>query len=649
MNDFDPGPLLTYGYEEGEDRVRSLMDVFESLMGVNITLIQAQSPKTDCKNNIYVNFHDTMAYCHGMHEVTHWYFGSDPQVTSAYLSQYSSNLAGKLSGSLAAEGIRTLNSMLSELFPLVVNILEDRRVIELGKRIYIGTGTALEQELVGSIRSNVDKMIKGDLDDYYAMTTMNKLVFLYTLMGYYDRPTIVKVIAKFQTSDFSFNAATIIGKALDDVIGTDFNYAVSSSVILMEELAIIASSTIKMKGLRYRITLMSNGGASLRKPSRIVRGIELIVGTDSAPPKDLAGGGVSADGQRNKVLNKSQRNSVKDINSTTDALRKDKIGQKPAAGGTPAVKKPDGSKVKSAKDKGTDKMDAKVSDAYLKLAEKGREMSGMTSQADENPTDKMFKDVTDIAQGAAVPRLECVIGGGSLMNPTGRSDEVRSKLASIRGARKRKLCEDGDDIDIQALIQAKLGGVLGSTNIFIKERRDSGIDLLVVADCSGSMRGNVKYLNSGVSDIVAATEDINVNVELWGFNTTMYVFDKPCDLTNYVGGLTDMLPVLEASMMWALAPSSRRRAVILITDGSPTSVRGTVTTGDPREDLRVLVKEIRDNDVMFSVLAVDMSKDDCDGMYGREGYGLIKGEELGDALVDTVGSIVEQHLRRSFS
>jgi hypothetical protein len=219
--------------------------------------------------------------------------------------------------------------------------------------------------------------------------------------------------------------------------------------------------------------------------------------------------------------------------------------------------------------------------------------------------------------------------------------------------RKFQLSDEGDDIDVESYIEASANNELHEDpRVFLKIRKESGMELLVLGDVSGSMLGaGLELLDQAMSDIEFATKP-EIKVHQWAFSMEVYVFDK---LGSFRGvprimhGGTAIVQALDAAFEWA-KNSKSQRAIILATDGFPTTCRGRNSVGDPTQDMRNLLSEIGRAGITLSVLCYggEGTRAHYDASFGAGGYGLFDNKQgLSQGLLQAARALVINHIKKS--
>ena len=228
---------------------------------------------------------------------------------------------------------------------------------------------------------------------------------------------------------------------------------------------------------------------------------------------------------------------------------------------------------------------------------------------------------------------------------------MRKDLEKLRMRRKYRLAEEGDDVDTEEYLEAMLNGELDDARVFLDVKRESGMELLLLGDVSGSMLGwGIDALDYATADIKAAA-GTHIKVLQWGFSNEVFVFTKNGsfrDVPDMRNGGTYLVQAVDAAVEWARA-SKTERAIILLTDGYPTSLRGRKSTGEAILDMRNVLTEAKADGIVLSVLAIGSasSKDIYDRAFGAKNYGHVTNKiTLGNALRDAAQALLKAHIKR---
>ena len=125
---------------------RRVIDIFAGLMDATIWLKQGAQGMTDCERYLYVPLHDPEAYIITVHELSHWYFGSNMLARDIFVDDYTARLT--LRFKMAGSPIVTQPAFaenFKELARFLINLFDDHRCAALWGRIYPGDDETLRQ------------------------------------------------------------------------------------------------------------------------------------------------------------------------------------------------------------------------------------------------------------------------------------------------------------------------------------------------------------------------------------------------------------------------------------------------------------------------------------------------------------------------
>jgi hypothetical protein len=286
---------------------------------------------------------------------------------------------------------------------------------------------------------------------------------------------------------------------------------------------------------------------------------------------------------------------------------------------------------------GAEKMNERVSAAKAEL---GKQRKSEKEQSTEQLSS---------AAAACGVRATHVTPTSKLPNPSKSAGSTRRYLEQVKLEQERLASHTGTRVNVQKLIQARASGNMGSTPLFQKKNEVGGMQLLILADVSGSMAGQgLEILDQAIADVEFACRGLKVDLNLWTFSSDLFFFSKVGSVRNVPGmsmSLTNMVQSLDTAIEWQ-KQGKGDRAIILMTDGMPTHLRGRKTTGSALEDLAAVMKEIRREGVVLTTLAIGGYLDLFDRVFGKGMYGMVKHiDELPNALTNAVKVIIEAHLK----
>jgi hypothetical protein len=286
---------------------------------------------------------------------------------------------------------------------------------------------------------------------------------------------------------------------------------------------------------------------------------------------------------------------------------------------------------------GAEKMNARIAAAKAELGKQAK------NEEDEEET-----DLVQAGKDCKVT-VRLVTPEHPPVKPTRSAEGVRRYLDEVRAEQEMVTARFGPRLNIQKAIQARVGGNLSSIPVFQKVTEHKGLELLLVVDVSASMVGfPLEAVNQAVADVAHACKDLNVSLNLWAFSDVIYPFTKIGNLNSsqIYNSSTHLIGALDMASEWAKHKKSAR-AILLMTDGFPSYLRGRNSTGDALKDFSNVVREIRGEGIVLSILAIGNNKTGYDKLFGERQYALIaEPKDITAGVVNSVRLIVEAHLRR---
>lgn len=574
----------------------TLVEIFTKLCGLEeLELRDAHFGHTDCATFVAANFNDPEAYLTIEHELSHIFFDSDLALGEEFRKQLVEELLQKAGFKLTSTEMAPYRQTLEQFIHHIWNCLEDHRVRSLWEEIYPGGGWFLGERWKNVAEHCMEEAAEKDLLTYIARTAA---------IGK-DTPGAPEVfkLCKVHID----NARSIVDR-------TDKKTCLAITKQLVDNIANTLLDWAKQNNKPVPQNKHGRGGNSddyeqdLLKHAKQVKmvpdnatdfgntpqirkdGLSKIVqmtgacnsteGIGAGDPQYNPMGGKDVLPHQLKRVTASDIKQVKQIS---------KMATLAAKGNEKAQKE-----LEKLIEKGTSQMKRKIRMAKAELAR------GV--KTDPEQSDKV--EFLNAAKAAGIKAI--VIDKPTPLPPASSgSNRVQGELEKIRMMKKTKLYEEGDDIDIEAFISAKINGELEEAKVFKSTTKEAGLELLILSDCSGSMYGaGIDMVDQAMSDIRHATKNLKVDTKLWAFSNSLYVFTKPGSLAGVGGGGTDLIPALDAALEWA-RQSKANRGIIMLTDGYPTSCRRRNSTGNPRRDMYNVIKEAQQENIVISILCIN--------------------------------------------
>lgn len=595
--------------QEVYDRSLTLVEIFTGLCGLEtLALNQAAYGHTDCKTFVAANFGDPEAYLTVEHEISHIFFDSDLDMASTFNEVYISELLQKANVQQGSPEAHGYEQALKGIIHNAWNALEDHRVRSLWAEIYPGGGYYLKQRWNNIAEHCMKDVATQDILAYVARTIATgedtpEAPEQFRLC----KPEIDKAAAMVQKADKKtcLAATRIMLDAISDILldwAKQNQQPAHNNSMNNESFEQDLLKHTKQVGLSdFKDTDLSSAKKNPQKLDAFAKIVQLTGCTSSSVPEDETGAGdtkyngLGAHDIDKKPMDgpasyRDKRKSVK-ASTITGIKKLSKMARLAAEGNEKAD-----DALKDMIKKGTNEMKRKIQAAKSELFKSPPVLE------DPDACDKVEYDTAAASAGITAIHVK---EGPDLPKPSKGAYRIQAELNRLRMAIRRQLQEEGDDLDIEAFIDAKISKSLEDAKIFTDFTKDRGIELLVLTDCSGSMYGNgIAMVDQAMSDIMEATKNLKVKCHLWGFSDYLYTFSKPMSVKGTGGGGTDLIPALDCAIEWA-SQSKTKRGIIMLTDGYPTSCRNRKSTGNPREDMKNVIEEARKNDVVLSILCIN--------------------------------------------
>jgi hypothetical protein len=585
-------------------RAAGLVSTFSSILSKELKLQDFPNGCTDCATFIRAPLSNPEGYLVVEHELSHNLFGTDLVLTEAFREKAVERLLRRAGIQTTHPDAAPYKGKLNTLVHHLWNVLEDHRVRWLWSILYPGGGAFLGQRW--------HDIAEYEFDEQQCETD---------LLSYLGRRAAG--VETTTAPDRFRECGKQIIKAKNLVEGVDAEACLAITARLIDD---IADDLLE----RYPPNKTQEAKAKLNALCQNIGG-GLNGGQEQGDPigNPMGGRDISEPEGKKRRPTASQ---LKRINQVLTAKDDDES------------KSVDGmSSFAALLDSGAEKMEAKL--------EAARNAMSLPKMSNE----EQGEDILLSACKAAGVKSEFVVPTKMLPKPSQAAARIRQHLERVHMRKRLSLAEEGDDVDVEAYIEAKLNKELDSAKLFRREKKETGMELLLLGDLSGSMTGfGLDLLEQAMSDIVFSCTNLRVKVDFWGFSDAVFFFKKlgsPKEARGVRYGCTNMVQALDVAYEWAKASKSTR-AVILMTDGMPTSLRGRRSTGDLFKDLNAVLTEMRHDGVILSILAIgpESSRQYYDIGFGPGNYGLLENIlGLGKALPDTAKKLVEAHLNKGRS
>jgi|SaaInlStandDraft_7_1057024.scaffolds.fasta_scaffold00311_8 hypothetical protein len=612
MSQPTPRPPLNMGAMGGTrdeivERMDDLVATFNVLMGTELDLVDDPSGgATDCKTVIRVPFDDPEAYLICEHELSHPFAETDLELTEMFREKAVERLLTRAGIPITSPDAIPYKKKLAMLVHHLWNVLEDWRCCSVWGEVYYGGATLLRQRWESVAQYDMAKDSEEDLAAY-----------LGRLAAGFDTPTAPPEFRKCAPHMISARAQVelvdnkaclaITARLVDDIADELLGFYPPDPKKNSPQ----SQAQAKLHALAQTLSVGTPPSAQNSDPGKL--------GAKDLQPDPTKG----TKGSKRRVSAKA----MGQMRKLMTASNKD---------GDPAANKK--SSLQSLLDDGTEKMQQRISAAKSKL--------GQQTKSQKNQQEEVLVNAGRVC-GIDTKYVSPVV---SLPKPSRKAGGMRRYLEQIHLEQTSIPAFTGTKIHVPTFVQARLSGNLSSYPVFQRTEESGGLQLLILADVSGSMVGHgLDMLEQALADVEFSCKALPVDLHLWAFSSSLYLFKKFGSPRNAPGlqmQYTSMVQALDVAVEWSKAGKTDR-GVILITDGLPTSCRHRKSSGNPSKDLQDVMKELRGDKVILSVLAIGSRTDQYDSVFGEKKYGLVKSlADVPGALADATRIIVEVHLKK---
>lgn len=602
------GAMAAPSVEVNVERMENLVETFNKMLGVEIALQDEPTGGcTDCKTFIRVPFADPEAYLICEHELSHLFGETDLDLTKEFVTKAVERLLNRAKIPITSPDAIPYKGKLEKIVQTLWNVLEDWRCCSLWGEIYFGGASLLTQRWKDIAQHQREAEAKEDLVVYLMRSAAGFETDGAPPEFKACRPHMDKARGMVELVDNSACLA-ITARLIDDIADELLrqNPPPSSQ----------NQNSPQQRGLNALTALGSavkppNSGPPKPSPPSTEQGIGAPDVKPDQTNKNLIGSRVSA----------SMMRQIRKLMTASD--------DDPDQDGVTSFQK--------LVQAGAEKMNDRIAAAKAEL---GKNRKSEKEQSTEQ--------LSDAANSCGI-RATHVTPPHKLPKPSKNAGNVRRYLEQIRLEQERISSASGTRVNVQKIIQAKAAGNLGSMPLFQRKHEVGGMQLLILADVSGSMAGSgLEILDQAIADVEFSCKGLKVDLNLWTFSTDLYFFTKigsVCAVPGMYMSLTNMVRALDTAIEWQ-KQGTGDRAVILMTDGMPTHLRGRKSSGSALDDLAAVMKEIRREGVVLSTLAIGGYIELFDKVFGAGRYGLVRNiEDLPAALTNAVKVIIEAHLK----
>lgn len=644
----DLGPMTgdpAYIRARSEDLVRT----FEALLDADIELINDVSGWTNCHSVIAAPIDtDPEGYLVVEHELSHWLFETDLVMTTAFVDYVVSRLLNRAGYKPGTDDARPYQKHLGTIVHSLWNVLEDWRCCWLWGELYAGGAELLQQRW--------HDICQYDMKDVVAEKSL--VSYLSRFAGGVQTPNAPQ--------DF-IDCGPAMQRALNLVEGVGPAACLGITARFIDEILDVLLDNNpppppppKMQGGGG-----GQGGQQQKKGQKQKAGGG--PGRRKVPPKKKS----SPRAQQKKDHKRESQHVIKLLCKLVPRSGAGSNADKPGGNGglgendlrpSPERKNPQLGTIKriiSADDDKTD--ETGMSPFKFLLHDEAERMQNRLEQArqammrnHDTPEQEQAQLVLGASKLCGI-QVRHVSPARPLPEPTEVAFENRRILEQLRMKKRKKRAYDGE-FDPGAFLNALGAGQLDQP-FYRKHYRIAMFELLFLFDVSGSMTlGQALPLTErALADSVHAVKAIRSKAHMWAFSDVLYVFDEIGSVyaPGIAHGCTSMVQALDVAQKWA-RKNVQQRAIMLVTDGWPTSCRAYKSTGNAILDLRDVLEEIRKDKVALSVLgirnpaqAIQDATTMYDTAFGEGKYGMVGSfDDLSEELPKAVRVLAEAHITK---
>lgn len=613
-----------YLKERCEARVRA----FAGLLDVPEIKLVDSTPgggKTDCHSTIWIPMQDPECYLVCEHELSHWLFETDVVMVRKFLETFVGKLLNRAGITMGTDAAIPYEKQLITVIHKLWNILEDQRCCWLWTQLYYGGGTLL-QERWHDICAH----------EYPEEAMKESLVMC---LGAYaagvDAPNMPPVFEDCKKA---------MRRALNLVEGVDAVACLAITARLVNEIADALLDNNPPPPPQPQQGGGKQGGPQQQREQKKQEALQLLkllagmiprtgrfAGQGGGQKSDELGGNDMEMPDQKEVRRREQREGQQakiQMLANADDKETDESGMTP---------------FQFIMAEGADMMEARLAEARNAM---------MRNQ--DTPDEANAVVHLGWSQECGIPIVH-VKATGPLPGPTNVAYENRKILEQLRMKKRRKKDHEGD-FNADAFLAALGAGELDRP-FYDKTVRVARFELLFLFDVSGSMTmGQALPLTErALADSVFAVEAIRSKSHMWGFSDALYMFEKvgAIKAPGIRYGSTCTVQALDVAHKWGKkAPD--KRAIMLVTDGWPTSCRAKNSKGNPLTDMHDVLNEVRHDKIPLTVLGirhagctVENTKEQYDKCFGVGGYGMVADfDEMAKALPKAVRILAEAHVMK---
>lgn len=600
-------------------RAEALVRAFAGLLDVPEIKLVDSTPNggsTDCQSTIWIPFQDPEAYLVTEHELSHHLFETDPMLAQRYLTILLDRLLNRAGIRSGTNEALPYEKHLLSIFHHLWNVLEDWRCCWLWKQLYPGGGELLEQRW-------------RDIVEYEVPENRIRENLVTCLQCYAAGREVPGCSQTFEECKLAMR------RALNLVEGVDATACLAITSRLIQEIIdeLLANNPPPPS---KEEDSPSPRGRQERREEEAKHVLQILADAvprrgntalpEQEPTDGLGGNDTQPSGNQKESRSAGQLLVIQQLEKA-DTKDTDESGHTP---------------FQTMLMQGADAMEERLEEARRAMMRNQDTPDEANTQLHLGWSRQFGIEVVHVLPSRTLPP------------PSPVAYENRRILEQLRMKKRRRRDYEGE-FDTDSFLAALGAGELDRP-FYDKVIKIARFELLFLFDVSGSMTiGQALALTErALADSVFAVQALRSKAHMWAFSDKLYMFDElgsPLQASGIRHGSTMTVQALDVAHQWGKkAPD--KRAVMLVTDGWPTSLRAHNSTGNALDDLHAVLDEMRRDKIPLSVLGIrhfnqtiDAAKAMYDRAFGAGGYGSVGSfDELAVQLPRAVRVLAEAHV-----
>jgi len=612
---------MTGDAEQVKAMALKLVATFSGITEVPLVLRHARTGHTDCETFVAAPLDDPEGYLVVEHELSHLLFGTNMALTTVTIKKIVERLLRRANLSYTNKGADPYRDTLHRIVQSLWNLLEDHRCCFLWKQLYPGGGGKLQQRWADISKYELGESAKTDLVSYIARRMAG--VETHTAPESFRNCGPVTVAYRNLVEGVDAKACLALTARFIDDIADELMPPPPKPKTKQSSKGGGGGTSGKRGGKQggsRRKTAQSRQAEAKQKLKDLTRT------SASSPPATISENSMGTSGEDPTAGKKKVRISAADRHEVAKLMTADTEDHG------------EGSSLAHLMRAGAERMEEALEKAKAEI----RRPKGDKTTKQSN--------LTAAAAVCGIPSLH-IKPTRPLPAASSTAYRVRQQLEKVRMKKKRKIREEGS-LDVELALQSEIRDDF-EPRVYRQSQLTGGLEILALLDVSGSMCGQgLGILDQALADIETGCSGPTIQLTVWLYSQSLFFMTDLGSTTGCTGvrhGGTNTVQALDTALTWAKANRSGR-AIILATDGYPTSCRATKSSGDPVTDLQNVLEEARQDKIVLSALGVAVfgqNKAFFETLFGVHNFGSCSNiAELKTALPDMCQALVTSHINR---